>query len=553
MPEPTGHPPLRVLLVETDEKDAARIRELVAKMPVRMEVDWAHSFEAGFGWMTSTRYDAHLFCVKMGGRTGIDLLRAYHEAGGGAPVLLMGDVYDRALDLDAMESGAAFFLAKDGLDAVLLERAIRYAVAARRQEVVLRQAREELQQRVEERSASLETMNAALAAEVAERRRAEQKLRDVDRRKNEFLATLAHELRNPLAPIEHATEILARAGDGDQDRARFAEARMVIERQVSHLVRLIDDLLDISRISHGKVGLRPERISLASVVESALEAVRPLLHSRQHVLDVVLPEESVLLQGDPVRLAQILTNLLSNAARYTEPGGNVRVEAVREGGTVAVQVVDSGIGIPEAALPDIFAMFSQVSEEPAAVRGGLGIGLALAKQLTELHGGSLNAASDGPGRGSTFTLRLPIDAGAAGQPELPAPGRPVRVTPRRILVVDDNVDAARTLAELLTLDGHEAHVAHDGPSAVESARRLRPDVAILDIGLPGFSGFEVARRLREEPSLAGLFLVALSGWVQPADLVRSREAGFDHHLAKPVRVATLERLFPGAEPTPRAG
>jgi len=551
MSDPTSPPALRVLLVETDEKEAARIRDVITKMPVRVEVDWAHSFEAGFSWMTSSRYDAHLFGVKIGERSGIELLRAYHEAGGGAPVLLLADVYDRVLDLAAMESGAAFFLAKDRLDALLLERAIRYAVAARRQEVVLRQAREELQQRVEERSASLETMNAALAAEVAERRRAELKLRDVDRRKNEFLATLAHELRNPLAPIEHATEILARAGDGELGRARFAEARMVIERQVTHLVRLIDDLLDVSRISHGKVGLRPERVSFDSVLERALEAVRPLFLGRQHAFEVVQPEAPVFLLGDPVRLAQILTNLLSNAARYTEPGGSIRLEAACEGGTVAIRVVDTGIGIPESALSDIFEMFSQIAEPPAAVRGGLGIGLALAKQLTELHGGSLSAASEGPGRGSTFTLRLPVDAGVARPSAVEAPPRAAPVTPRRILVVDDNVDAARTLAELLALDGHEAHVAHDGPSAVDAARRLLPEVAILDIGLPGFSGLEVARRLREEPSLAGLFLVALSGWVQAEDLERSREAGFDHHLAKPVDVATLERLFAEADVTPR--
>ena len=551
MPSLTGVSPLHVLLVDTDEKDAARIRNLVAQMPVRVEVDWAHSFEAGFSWMMSNRYDAHLFDGTLGEESGFDLMRAYHEAGGGAPVLLLGDTYDRGLDLAAMESGAAFFLAKDRLDEVLLERSIRYAVEARRREVALRHAREELQERVEERSASLETMNAALAAEVAERRRAELKLRDVDRRKNEFLATLAHELRNPLAPIEHATEILARAGDGEKDRARFAEARMVIERQVTHLVRLIDDLLDISRISHGKVGLRPERVSLASVVESALEAARPLFLSRQHAVEVVLPEAPVFLHGDPVRLAQILTNLLSNAARYTEPGGNVRVEVSCEDGAVAVRVVDSGIGIRAAELPDIFTMFSQTAEAQSVDHGGLGIGLALAKQLTELHGGSLSAASDGPGRGSAFTLRLPLEAGGVAPAKIHPPVRAASVKPRRILVVDDNVDAARTLAELLALDGHETHVAHDGPSAVESARRLRPDVAILDIGLPGFSGLEVARRLREESSLAGLLLIALSGWVQAEDLARSREAGFDHHLAKPVAVATLERLLARAEATPR--
>jgi two-component system CheB/CheR fusion protein len=543
MEGPAETSPLRVLLVATDEADVARLRELVAQMPVRIEVDWARSFEAGYSRMSSSRYDAHLVGEKLGERNGIDLLCACREAGVGTPVLLVGRSDDRALDLAAMENGAVGFVALDRLNAELLERSIRYAVGARREEVVLRQAREELQERVEERSSSLETMNAALAAEVAERRRAEQKLREVDRRKNEFLATLAHELRNPLAPIGHALEILVRLGDGAEDRVRAEETLRVIERQVSHLVRLIDDLLDISRISHGKVGLRPERVALASVVESALEAARPLLVSRRHMLDVHLPRSPVFLHGDPVRLAQILTNLLSNAAWYTEPGGRVRVETDREGDVVSVRVVDSGIGIAASELSHIFSMFGQAADTPAAGHGGLGIGLALAKQLADLHGGSLTAASDGRGKGSTFTLRLPLEPGISTPCETRPPEAPAPPTPRRVLVVDDNVDAARTLAELLALDGHEAHVAHDGPSAVEAARRLRPDVAILDIGLPGFSGLEVARRLREDPSVAGLLLVALSGWVQPEDLVRSREAGFDHHLAKPVGSTTLAVLF----------
>lgn len=527
-----------------------RLRDVVARMPVPVEVDWANSFEAGFSRMTSSRYDVHLVGADLGDRTGIDLMRGYIEAGGVAPVLLVGGSDDRALDLQGMESGAAGFLAVGPLDPDLLERTIRYAVEARRQEVVLLHAREELQESVEERTTSLETMNAALAAEVAERRRAEQKLREVDRRKNEFLATLAHELRNPLAPIGHATDILSRLGSRDEDRERAVEARHVIERQVSHLVRLIDDLLDISRISHGKVGMRTERVAIGDVVESALEAARPLLASRQHSLDVALPRVPVYLHGDPIRLTQILTNLLSNAAWYTEPGGSVRVEAAREGKTVAVRVIDSGIGIEADGLAHIFTLFGQGAQVTAVEHGGLGIGLALAKQLAELHGGSLTAASGGPGKGSAFTLRIPLEGGAAMPPEDPQSAPPVAVTPRRVLVVDDNVDAARTLAEILELDGHEAHVAHDGPSAVESAQRLRPDVAILDIGLPGFSGLEVARRLRADPSLAGLFLVALSGWVQPEDLVHSRDAGFDHHLAKPVGAATLERLLSLAEGLP---
>ncbi|MCK6681421.1 MAG: ATP-binding protein [Thermoanaerobaculia bacterium] len=538
-----GRSRLRVLLVEADDEQAAQILALVAGMPVSVEVDRACSSDGGLGRMGPGRYDALLVSGKPGQRGSLELLRSCRDAGCDAPVLLLCSSSDRALDLAAMENGAAGFLPLDRLDAEALERSIRYAAEAQRLAVQLRKAREELQERVEERSARLETMNTALAAEVAERRRAEQKLRDIDRRKNEFLATLAHELRNPLAPIGHATEILARLEDGEKDHSRAAAARKVIERQVVHLVRLIDDLLDLSRISLGKVGLRPESVTLASVVDSALEATEPLFLGRRHSIGVVLPQRPIVLHGDPIRLAQILTNLLSNAARYTEPGGRVRLEAALEADGVVLRVIDSGIGIPANLLPHIFTMFSRAADARAIEQGGLGIGLALAKQLAELHGGSLTAASDGPGRGSTFTLRLPLERRSIPPPEAEASAPQAPVAPLRVLIVDDNVDAARTLAELLSLEGHESHVAHDGPGAIASAERLLPDVVVLDIGIPGFDGLEVARRLRRDPALAGSFLVALSGWVQPEDLARSREAGIDEHLAKPVGVATLLRLM----------
>jgi CheY-like chemotaxis protein len=249
------------------------------------------------------------------------------------------------------------------------------------------------------------------------------------------------------------------------------------------------------------------------------------------------------LHVDPMRLAQVLSNLLSNAAKYTEPGGRIRLEAVRDGEDVVVSVIDSGIGIPAAHLAHVFTMFGQGHRAYEPVYGGLGIGLALAKSLAELHGGGLTAASEGEGRGSVFTLRLACAATDAAAPLATQTPPNTPPPPRRILVVDDNVEAALTLAELLALDGHETHVAHDGPSAVDAARRLSPDVAILDIGLPGFDGLEAARRLRAEPELRGLLLVALSGWVQPDDRARSREAGFDHHLAKPVQLKSLELVL----------
>jgi signal transduction histidine kinase len=534
---------MRLLLVDADEDGVVLVRGLIAGLAVPADVERAASFGVGLEKMTSRRYDAHLVACRLGTKSGVDLLRAYRESGGGGPVILIADEPERAEDLAAMESGAADYLVRDRLDATLLERSIRYAVQASRHAAGLRHVRDELETRVAERTDALETMNEALAAEVAERRTAERALRGADRRKDEFLATLAHELRNPLAPLTSATEILSRTRDTPEQGAQRERAEGVIERQVALMVRLIDELLDISRITYGKLELHREWVSLAAVIESAVETAGPLLLGRRQAFELVMSETPVLVHVDPMRFAQVLSNLLSNAAKYTEPGGRIRLEAVRDGEDLVVLVVDSGIGIPAAHLAHVFTMFGQGHRAHEAVYGGLGIGLALAKSLVELHGGSLTAASEGEGRGSVFTLRLACAAKDSAAPLAKQASPGAIPSPRRILIVDDNVEAALTLAELLALDGHETHVAHDGPSAVEAARRLSPDVAILDIGLPGFDGFEVARRLRAEPELRGLLLVALSGWVQPDDRARSREAGFDHHLAKPVQLKSLELVL----------
>ena len=544
MSSPKEARPLRALLVGSEE-DGLWLRGLVKELPGTVSLDWAGTFNEGLEAMTSGRFDACLVDARLGERSGLDLLRAYREAGDGAPVIVMGDA-DRALDVAAMESGAADYLVKGRLDAPRLERSIRYALAASRRAADLRRVRDELETRVAERADALETMNEALAAEVAERRAAERALREADRRKDAFFATLAHELRNPLAPLASATEILLevlRRGETPGSQTTRERTLRVIERQVAHMVRLIDDLLDLSRITHGKLELRRERVSLAAVVESALETAGPLLVRRRQDFEVLLPETPVFLHADPMRLAQVVANLVSNAAKYTEPGGRIRLEAVRDGGDVVVKVVDSGIGIPAAHLAHVFTMFGQGHRAHEPVYGGLGIGLALAKSLAELHGGRLTAASEGEGKGSVFTLRLACAPEDSIAPAATQASPKVAPPPRRILVVDDNVDAALTLAELLTLEGHETHVAHDGPSAVDAAKRLIPDVAILDIGLPGFDGHEVARRLRADPALKGIFLVALSGWVQPEDRARSHEAGFDHHLAKPVPLRSLELVL----------
>jgi signal transduction histidine kinase/CheY-like chemotaxis protein len=537
--------PLRVLLVDIDEEHAAPTRLLIAAAPAPAELELAAGYDAGLERMLSDRYDAHLVACDLGARRGVELLRAYRNAAGEGAVILIADEADRAEDFEAMECGASDYLVAALLDADAFERSLRYAVDASRIAADLRRVRDELQSRVGERTAALETLNAALADEVAERRAAERALRDAARGKDEFLATLAHELRNPLAPLSSALEILSRSGgvaDGGAIRERALD---VMRRQVAHMVRLIDDLLDLSRFSHGKLELRREWISLDAVIESALETARPLLVVRRQAFELVVPDEPLLLHVDPTRVAQVLSNLLSNAAKYTEPGGRIRLEAARDRDDVVLSVSDSGIGIPAEHLAHVFTMFGQGTRAYDAVYGGLGIGLALAKSLAELHGGSLTAASGGRGAGSVFTLRLACasEGPAVAAAEQPAPVQPP--APRRILVVDDNVEAALTLAELLSLDGHETHVAHDGPSGVDMAHRLSPDVAIVDLGLPGFDGLEVARRMRAVPASSGLLLVALSGWVQPDDRARTREAGFDHHLAKPLQLKSLELVLQG--------
>ncbi len=381
--------------------------------------------------------------------------------------------------------------------------------------------------------------------DVTEQREAQEALREADRRKDEFIATLAHELRNPLAPIRTAVELLGFAGsEQGPDPETLAACRDVIDRQVRDLTRLVDDLLEVSRITRGKFELRREPVRLAAVVEHALEAARPLIDACRHALEVGLPEEEVWLMADATRLAQVLVNLLNNAARYTPAGGRIAVEAVVEEREVRVSVSDTGIGIPPEHLSGIFEMFSQVTPAVSRSGGGLGIGLALARGLVELHGGVITASSDGEGRGSRFTVRLPRAERPRAAPHPPRPSHS-RMQARRILVVDDNHDTADGLARILRLMGHEVQVAYDGPEALAMVERDAPDVVLLDIGLPTMSGYEVARRIRGRPGGRDLCLVAQTGWGQPQDKKRSAEAGFDHHLVKPVDSAVLSKLLSG--------
>ncbi len=366
-------------------------------------------------------------------------------------------------------------------------------------------------------------------------------LREADARKDEFLATLAHELRNPLAPVRTGLHVLKLAPPGPGAE----RVREMMERQIGHMARLLDDLLDLSRISRGKVELRAERVELRTVVESALETCRPVVEAAHHDLTVALPDAPVWLHADLTRLAQVVGNVLLNAAKYTPDGGKIGLVAREDGGEVVISVTDNGAGIPRELQDHVFEMFAQVHAAFDRSQSGLGIGLALVKYLIEMHGGRVEVDSPGPGRGSTFTLRLPVADAAASSPGAARPRGPERATGDRlrILVVDDNADAAEMLAMMLELAGHETRVADDGPACLVLAREFRPDVAFLDIGLPGMDGYELARRLRDEPAGSVPVLVALTGWGSEDDKRRGKEAGFAYHLTKPVEADTVTSLL----------
>jgi PAS domain S-box-containing protein len=379
-----------------------------------------------------------------------------------------------------------------------------------------------------------------IARDITTQKAAEAALRLIDQRKDEFLATLAHELRNPLAPIRHAA-MISNATNATDEQKRWSQE--IISRQVRHMSSLLDDLLDISRITRGTPELRMQKTSLASVVSTAIETARPLIDEKQHRLLVEITEELVEFSADPLRLSQVLSNLLTNAAKYTDPCGTIRVRASTDAEFVTISVTDTGVGLSKDSLNAVFEMFSQVKATQDRSEGGLGIGLALARALVHLHGGTIEARSEGIGRGSEFIMRIPrrglIVAEPAQRDEVVGPP-PVK---RRVLIADDNRDAATSLAMLLELEGHDVTVVHDGRQALQNIQNHSPDVAMLDIGMPEIDGYEVARRARQQPSGRGVMLIAVTGWGQEADRVRAMEAGFDLHFTKPVEPETLINLL----------
>jgi CheY-like chemotaxis protein/two-component sensor histidine kinase len=378
-----------------------------------------------------------------------------------------------------------------------------------------------------------------MASDFIERSLGEQALRDADRRKDEFLAMLSHELRNPLAPISNAVQVLRAAGQGGDTVSAASE---MMDRQVRQMVRLVDDLLDVSRITRGVIELRKDRVELGSAVRQAVEAHRWLLESMGHALELALPAEPLDLHADRARVVQVLGNLIHNACKFTDRGGRIRVAAAREGGHAVIRVADTGVGIADADLARIFEMFVQLDRSLERSVGGLGIGLTLVKTLVESHGGTVEVRSDGPGRGAEFTVRLPLRpvAQAAAETTAAAPAPPPA---RRILIVDDNHDSAESLAMMLALTGHETRTAHDGLAAVEAADAFRPDLMLLDIGLPKLDGYDVCRRIRDQEWGKDVVVVAVTGWGQDEDRERSRKAGFDTHFVKPVDPDALKRLI----------
>jgi PAS domain S-box-containing protein len=386
---------------------------------------------------------------------------------------------------------------------------------------------------------------AHVASVAIENARLNGALREQDRRKDEFLALLAHELRNPLAPLRNGLQMIRLAASNEDT---VAEARTMMERQLGHMVRLVDDLLDISRINQSKLELRRKRVLLEDVVTSAVETARPLIEAAGHELAVALPAEHVPLDADLTRLAQVFSNLLTNSAKYTERGGRIVFTAERRVAELIVTVRDSGIGIPAEALPMLFDMFTQVDRSIERATGGLGIGLALVKSLTEMHGGSVEAASAGPGQGSTFTVRLPVAAAVEPVPARSGPERTGKLGGRRILVVDDSSDSAVSMAKVLKLLGNEVCTARDGLQAVDAAQEFRPELILMDVGMPLLNGYEATRRIRQQSWGREATIIALTGWGQEGDRLQSREAGCDGHLVKPVDFSELQKLLAELKP-----
>jgi len=528
---PTSIPPKpRILLVE----DETLLRGHLARvLSDEYTVDTAGNGQEALESVMSSPPALVVTDIVMPELDGIELLKALRSTHHTQmiPVLLISGRAIHEQRIEGYKEGADGYLAKP-----YTEHELRACIgsmlqsARRREEAARREAIEQTEQRaLTERAALLESIT--------------EQLRQADQRKNEFLAILAHELRNPLAPLRNGLHILKLRSDADPT---VSQTVSMMDRQMTHLVRLVDDLLDVSRITRGKLELRQRKILLTEVLGHAVESARAFIESHRHELTVEIRAQDLLVDGDPDRLAQVFSNLLLNAAKYTEPGGHITLTLEHENDEAIITVGDDGVGIPPHALEQVFDMFSQLRSGEVRGTEGLGIGLSLVRTLVQMHNGTVSAFSDGPGRGARFTVRLPRAEGPVTSP-IAAPPPVAHNRAQRVLVVDDNTDAAASLALLLEMEDYEVCTAADGEEAIEQARTFGPQIIFMDLAMPRLDGLEAARRIRALPQGEHVRIVALTGWGQEADRQRTRDAGMDHHLVKPVSLDALQTVLRGLQ------
>jgi signal transduction histidine kinase len=533
---------INVLIVDDEPKNLAVLETVLDNPDYRLVR--ASSADQALLALVAQEFALLILDIRMPGMDGLQLAQMIRERKKTAsvPIIFLTAYYNEDQHAIAgYASGAVDYLHKPVNASVLRSKVAVFADLHRKSrelEFVNRSLLAEVQQRRVAEAQLLE-LNQTLEQRVAERTQA---LHEADRCKNVFLATLAHELRNPLAPIRTAARLLE---SPDMSHVDLQRSRAIIARQVTHMATLLDDLLDMSRFSSGEISLRKVDVSLQQVLEAAIETAQPLIDAKNHRLQIEVPSSPVILHVDPIRLSQVVNNLLTNAAKYMDPGGQIILGCLVEGASLEIFVRDTGIGLEPEMSTKIFNVFVQAEPAKERAQGGLGIGLALVKALVELHGGNVDVHSDGRDQGCQFTVKLPHSVvvepheASSKATDADAPRGPTR----RILIADDNQDAAEALGMLLKMANHDVHVAGDGVAALELAAQVRPDVAVLDIGMPGLTGYEVAERIRAEGWGRGMVLIAVTGWGQKSDKEKAQLAGFDHHLTKPMDPMELEKLF----------